>query len=162
MLATCKWPICLPNLRRLPAMTWIAQGIVGCCCGGGGASMAGRIASNRFDFSLRLFSHLRVAATRRAQCTEQKRPEPYDLSCGFEQLSHGLSTSGGWHLRWRWYGGAGCAAEAAAATVRRDAGEDADAEEGACAADAREAHLCRAPTFLAHVAEQKRPEPYVP
>ena len=102
--------------------------------GGGGASMAGRMASKRLDLSARDFCHLRVAATRRAQWTEQKRPEPYERSCSFAQASHGM-----------------CGRARRTGPGRRET-------PGA----ARAAHLCLAPTFLAHVAEQKRPEPYVP
>jgi hypothetical protein len=57
---------------------------VGFSCGTG---MAGVIASSLRAFSPLCFAHLRAAATRRAQCTEQKRPDPYVSSCASPQLS---------------------------------------------------------------------------
>lgn len=56
--------------------------------GGGGASIAGLIASNRFNLSVRDLCHFLAAATRRAQCTEQKRPDPYDISWLLVHASH--------------------------------------------------------------------------
>jgi hypothetical protein len=58
---------------------------VGFSCGTG---MAGVIASSLRAFSPLCLAHLRAAATRRAQCTEQKRPDPYVSSCVSPQLSH--------------------------------------------------------------------------
>jgi hypothetical protein len=70
------------------------SGGVGVCAGdahssdSAGNCMAGLIASSLRAFSPRCFAHLRAAATRRAQWTEQKRPDPYVSSCVSPQLSH--------------------------------------------------------------------------
>mmetsp|Transcript_6806 Transcript_6806/g.20689 ORF Transcript_6806/g.20689 Transcript_6806/m.20689 type:complete len:274 (-) Transcript_6806:245-1066(-) len=91
-------------------------------------------------FASLCFSHFLLAATLRAQCTEQKRPLPYDPSCSFPQCSQAL---------WKPLLTMASSFVVLLAFVL-------------FLVNVSVFHRCDAPTFLAQFAEQKRPGPYVP